>query len=273
VTKKTTAMMIALVALTLTGFVFVSRLSVPKLAEGGNAGTMPGWLGASPSASPLTAGRKLSEKQLADDLGERQNLLDRIAAAISAGDWTIAKNLFGEFQSKARQLPAPQLTSPDLSPLLQDFYDYSAVSLERALVEKNARAATLALNQLYGIIGEHRARLETRGIGPEFERLRFLVRELELWSSTGDEKMVVVRASALREAWQVARPTVIARHSTDQAVRDFDQLIEQLAAARQIRDLSTLIPEFKNQIEQLDGLLRAAQKPNSAAKESDDDDQ
>jgi len=260
-------MMIALVVLTLTGFVFVSRLLV-KLAEGGGAG--PGAI-QSPSASPLSADRKLSEKQMADDLGERQQLLDRVAAAVGAGDWTNAKNLFGEFQSRARQLPAPQLPSPDLSPLLQDFYDYSAVSLERALAEKNARAATLALNQLYGIIGEHRARLETRGTGPEFERLRFLVRELELWSGAGDEKMVVVRASALREAWQVARPTVIAGHGTDQAVRDFDRLVEQLTAARQMRDLSALIPEFRSRIEQLENLLQASRKPNSAAKESDDD--
>ncbi len=271
-------MMMTLVVLTLTGFVMVSRSLVPKTDEAGSSGTGSATQStprSSPSAPPVTTGnkRRLSERQMAAALSEEQQLLDQLAAAVSANDWVNAKGLFGEFRSKAPQLPAPQLHSPDRSLLLQDFYDFYDVSVERALSEKNARSAMMALNQLYGIVGEHRARLESRSLARELQRLRFLVRELAFWSGAGDEKMLEVRAAALRTAWQDARVVVSARRSTESAVRSFDQLIEQLAVTRQAREMNALLPEFKKQIEQIESLLPSPPKPNSATSDDDDEDQ
>jgi hypothetical protein len=269
-------MMIALVVLTLTGFVIVSRSLVPKTDESGRsslAGSTPqSTPRRSPSASPALSGKKqpLSERQMAAALSEAQQLLDQMESAVSLNDWSKAKSLFSEFRDKAEQLPAPQLHSSDPSLLLQDFYDLYAVSMERALTEKNARSAMMALNQLYGIIGEHRARLESRS-ALELQRLRFLVRELEFWSAANDEKMLEVRAAALRAVWRDVRPVVIARRGNEPAVRSFDQLIDQLAAARQVRELNALLPEFKKQIEQIESLLQASQKQNSASSDDDDD--
>lgn len=273
-TKKFTAMMIALVALTLTGFVVVSRLLVPKTTEGSGKSVVStaasGTPRPAPSASPAAPDKaRLSAKEMAAALSEEQHLIEKIAAAVKVNDWAAAKNLFDEFQRKARRLPAPQLHFPDLSPLLQDFYDYYDVRLERALTEQDERGAAHALNQLDGIIGEHRARLEKRGVALELQRLRFLVRELELWSEAGDTRMVEVRAAALRNAWQDARPVLIARRNTDQAVRHFDQLLEQLAAARQSRELSVLIPEFRTQVEQIEQTLQAAPRQTSGVKGGD----
>jgi hypothetical protein len=263
-------MMVALVALTLTGFVGVSRLLVPKTTEGSGKSVVfsavSGTPRPAPSVSPSPGDKgRLSAKEMAAALSEEQLLLEKITGAVSAGDWTEAGALFDEFQSKARRLPAPQLHFPDLSPLLQDFYDYYDVRLERTLAEQDARGAALALNQLYGIIGEHRARLEKRSVALELQRLRFLARELELWSEADDEKMVEVRAAALRAAWQDARPVLIARRNVDQAIRNFDQLIKQLSAARQTRELSTLLPEFRKQVEQIEHTLQTTRQ-NSAGK-------
>ena len=270
-------MMMALVVLTLTGFVMVSRSLVPKTHESGRSSltgsAMPSPPRSSPPASPGSAGnrRPLTVRQMAAALSDEQQLLDQLATAVSANDWTNAKSLFGEFRSGAQQLPAPQLHSPNHSPLLQDFYDLYDINVERALAEKNARAAMMALNQLYGIIGEHRARLASRSVALELQRLRFLVRELEFWSGTNDEKMLEVRAAALRAAWQDARTVVIAQHHNEQAVKSFDQLIEQLAVVRQARELNALLPEFKKQIEQIESLLPSSPKQNPASSDDDDD--
>lgn len=78
--------------------------------------------------------------------------------------------------------------------------------------------------------------------------------------------MVEVRAAALRNAWQEARPVLIARRNSDQAVRHFDQLLEQLAAARQPRELSALIPEFRTQVAQIEQALQTAPRQTPGAK-------
>jgi hypothetical protein len=274
-------MMIALVALTLAGFVVVSKLLSPKSTDGDNRADVSIPASGAPQTSPSVSSwsgnkSRMSAKEMAAALGEEQQLLEKMTEAVSRSDWTMAGNLFSDFQSKARRLPPPQLHFPDLSPLLQDFYDLHEVRLERALAEQDGRGAALALNQLDGIIGEHRARLEKSSVALELQRLRFLARELELWSEAGDGRMMDVRAAALRAAWQDARPVLIARRNADQAVRNFDQLIERLALARQSRELAALIPEFKKQLAQIEQTLQTAQRLNSADKNNDgvaDDDQ
>src|SRR5205085_2078162 len=103
-----------------------------------------------------------------------------ISAAITANDWANAQQALTRFQSKTQRLPAPQLHHPDISPILQDFFALYAVQLENALAQQNASQANFAINLLDGIVGEQRARLGTR-VPLEFQRLRFLVREVGLW--------------------------------------------------------------------------------------------
>jgi hypothetical protein len=114
------------------------------------------------------------------DLSQAQTSLDQIKTSIAAGDWAGAQSRYSEFELKTRHMPAPQLNYPDISPLLQDFFDFYKVQLARSIAEQNALPATVAANQLYGIVSEQRARFGTRDVPLEFQRLHFLIREIEI---------------------------------------------------------------------------------------------
>src|SRR5262249_25516020 len=129
---------------------------------------------------PISYKPSQAEGQMHTDLVRAQALLDEMVGAVAANNWAQAQSLYAEFGRKTERLPAPQLHHPDISPVLQDFFGLYSVKLERAIAEQNAQDAGFALNQLYGIIGEQRARLGTRGVPLEFQRLRFLVREVKL---------------------------------------------------------------------------------------------
>lgn len=249
VTRKFTAMMITLIVLTLIGFVGVSKLLGPQSSE--KADQIARHSSAS-QFSPGSGDRPLTEKEVAEELSAKQQLLDQIAQAVRENNWKEARKLFGEFQRRADWLPSLQSETIDLSPLLQDFYDYYKVSLERALNAQTAQTATLAINQLYGIIGEQRARLKKQNLVPELQRVRFLARELELWEKADDEKMIAVRAEALRMAWQEAKPLLIARRTPAQAVRNFDDLMERLTADTPTKGLKELIAACLQQLDQLE---------------------
>jgi len=267
VNRQSVGIVIILALLTLVGLILVSNLMGAKRSERDQSQvstTQP----KSPnkpqlSISPLPPiGYKPSqaEGQMHADLVRAQALIDEMAGAVAANNWPNAQSLYAEFQRKTEHLPAPQLHHPDISPVLQDFFDLYSVKLERALTEQNAQDVSLALNQLYGIVGEQRARLGARSVPLEFQRLRFLVREVKLWSELGDEKMLRLRTVALRDAWsQDVRPLVVARRSGAQ--KNFDQLVQRLASAEQVHELTALLPEFSKELEQIDNLFRRPSRP------------
>lgn len=269
-TRKATAMVIMLALLTLSGFILVSNLMGARRPE--NNQSRSAAQAKSPdkqhplSIAPLPpANYKPSqdEGQMHTDLMRAQELLGAISAAMAVNDWANAQQALTEFQGKTQRLPAPQLHHPDISPILQDFFALYAVQLENALAQQNAPQASFAINQLYGIVGEQRARLGTRGVPLEFQRLRFLVREVGLWGEAGDEKMLRLRAAALRDAWwRDVRPIIAARRTGVESAKKFDQLVQQLSAAGQIHEITALLPEFNKGLEQMDTLF---QRPRPAS--------
>ncbi len=264
VNSKSVLIMIGLLVLTLGGFVFISNLIGARKAVN-NPSPLSTTQSQSKSKSQLPISSSLpsangkaggAEKRIQTNLAQAQELLVNLATAISINDWATAQQLLSGFESKTRQLPAPQLQNPDISPLLRDFFELYKVQLERAIVEQNAQQAEITINQLYGILGEQLARLSTSATSLELQRLRFLVRELELWGRVGDEKMLQVRAGALREAWwQDARPLMLARHRGVRPVKNFDQLIQQLTAASSPPEFVALVPEFSKELDQIDNLF------------------
>jgi hypothetical protein len=282
VNQRSAAIIIGLVLLTLVGFILVSNLLGAKGVTSNKGGSpvpspKPTSRPAQPAISPLPS-PKLSqaEGQMHTDLVRAQELLGNILAAIEASDWTAAQQAFAEFASKRLRLPAPQLRYPDISPVLQDFFDLYEVQLERAIAEQNAQQAAIALNQLYGIVGEQRARVGTRGVPIEFQRLRFLVREVGLWSQAGDDRMLRVRTLALREAWtKDVRPIITARRNGSQAIRNFDQLVQRLSSIEQTQEFAALVPEFNKELDLMDNLFqrppRSPGASGSPGKSSDEE--
>ncbi len=265
-TKQAITILIGLVLLTLGGLVLVSNfISEPKandemtrLAIGGAA---------SPKSLPTPTTRPISNAgQWAADLKRAQEQLLTLSDAIRNNDWGIAESLFITFELKDRRLPTPQLKHPDISPILQDFFDLYVVQLERAISEKQAKPAQIAVNQMIGIVGEAKARFVPRSAPVEVQRLHHLARELALWKDAGDERMLRTRIAALREAWNDVRPLIRARNESV-ALR-FEALLAHIASAETSAKLAPILPELNGALDQLDalfqpGALRDGTSPNS----------
>jgi len=277
-TKKATVIVFVISLLTLGGFVVVSNLAStqklpPKATPPQPTVTTTPQTTVSPQ--PLTNKISQAEGQWRNELSQAQALLDQIALDVSANDWVAAQTHFGEFAGKARQLPAPQLNHPDISPVMQDFFALYRVQLGRALNEQNAQNARVSLNQLFGIIGEQRARFSTRGVPIEFQRLRFLLREIEIWSAASDEEMLKLRKNALSEAWKDIRPVIAARRSGTESAAHFDELIAKLSATGQPTELISLLPELNKELEKMNNLFQRPPRPSGSpaipAKTGEDD--
>ena len=281
-TRKATVIVIILALLTLSGFILVSNLMGAKRPDNKVSPTTSIQPKVPNDKRPLPVGsvppvmRKATqdEGQMHADLVRAQELLSTMSAAVAAKDWGKVQGAFTEFESKTQHLPAPQLHYPDISPILQDFFALYQVQLEHAINEQNVASAQLAVNQLYGIVGEQRVRLGTRGVPLEFQRLRFLAREVGWWSEAGDEKMLRVRTVALRDAWlKDVRPMIAARRNGLELAKNFDQLVQRLTTAEQMPQVTALLPDFNKELDQMDLLF---QRPRSTVgprgtKVADDD--
>src|SRR5262245_56991245 len=281
-TRKSTAVFISLAALTIAGFFIVANVFTggQKKAEQTQAqkpGAMPSATPRPrPTASPPGApGKAPSEMQLRADLLQTQNLLDQLNADIATGAWDKAILHFTEIEQKTPLAPAPQLNHPDISPVMQDFFALYKVQLGRALALRDAQQARFAANQLYGIISEQRVRFGTRGVPLEFQRLHFLIREVEIWYQAGDREMTYVRTISLRDAWKEVRPIIAVRRNGSDQAKKFDALIEKLSAFDPAQDTSTLISDLVKGFEQMNTLFQRAPRqtgtnPNSGKASEDD---
>jgi hypothetical protein len=280
-TKKSTAGALGLAALILVGFVIVSNFFGAKQNEmraGNSVVPQPvATIKPQASVSPSTQTNRSNQVdgQLRSDLGQAQLLLEQINNAVSTGDWADAQNKAAEFEQRTQRMPAPQLNHPDISPVLQDFFAFYRVHLRRAIVEQNAMEARFAVNQLFGIVDEQRARFGIRGVPLEFQRLNYLIREVGIWSQSTDDKMLRVRINALRDAWKDVRPVIIARRYSSEKIKQFDQLVEKLSASSQSQEIAAMIPEFNKEFEGMSSLFQRIPRSNGATsnqgKMADDD--
>jgi hypothetical protein len=256
-TKQATTILLGLVLLTLGGLVLVSNfISEPK-PDGELAGQV--MLNAnSPKPLPTPSSRPVSSaSQVTQDLKRAQEQLKTLSDALKNDDWGIAESLFLTFELKDRRLPAPQLKHPDISPILQDFFDLYVVQLERAINEKQPKAAQIAVNQMIGIVGEAQARFVNRAAPAEAQRLHHLVRELALWKDVGDERMLRARIAALGEAWNDVSPLIRARKQGETVAQQFDQLLAQVRNADSAIKLTPLLPELNRLLDQIDALFQS----------------
>ena len=145
-----------------------------------------------------------------------------------------------------------------------------AVQLERAISEKQAKAAYLAINQLSSIITETNARFVKRATPAEVQRLHYLVRDLSFWQALGDEKMTRLRAAALREAWNDVSPLIRTRKQGEAVAEQFDALLLQASAAETTSQLTAILPELSNKLEQMDALFQAGNRTAGESGNQDD---
>lgn len=260
--KQSTTILIVLVLLTFGGLILVSNFISEKNPT--ETSLSAALVALSPKATPTPRARPVSSgTNIEKDLQYAQAQLDSLSDAIKNNDWTKAQTLFAGFELKERRLPASQLRHPDISPLLQDFFDLYVVQLERAVSEKQTKSANIAINQLVSIISETNARFIKRATPVEVQRLHHLVREIEFWKEAGDEKMLRIRTSALREAWNDVSPLVRARKQGEAVSQQFDELLSRAATVENPHEITALLPELTTNLEQIEALFQAGTRaPN-----------
>lgn len=267
--KQAISILIVLVLLTFGGLILVSNLISEKKPR--NTALSAALLTASPKATPTPSARPISSSaSIATDLHFAQAQLDSLLDAINESDWAKSQTLFASFELKDRRLPAPQLRHPDISPLLQDFFDLYIVQLERAIEEKQAKSAHLAINQLQSIITEATTRFVKRATPVEVQRLHHLVREMIFWQTAGDEKMIRIRVAALREAWNEVSPLIRTRKQGEILAEQFDTLLSQTESTDHPSYITTLLPELTTNLEQMDSLFQHSARPASETGNQDD---
>ncbi|HYE75924.1 MAG TPA: hypothetical protein VEF04_21445, partial [Blastocatellia bacterium] len=262
----------ALALLTLVSLLLVSNLIGGKKTVGSSALplTLSKQTAKSATSAPQTASTlNQAEKQSQSQLSSAQEQLNKISEAVSANDWDTARSLFGSFNYKEHRLPRPQLHHPDISPFWQDFFDLYTVNLEQALDEENSRQARLAINQLFGIIGEQQARFGVRGLPIEIHRLRFLVREIELWNEVGNEQMMRVRLKALNDAWKEASSLIRARRNSDAVIKELETIMAKLLSPQPEQRLSDLTTALSKELDQAETLFHHQPRANSATSVTD----
>lgn len=283
-TNKSVMVAMGLIVLTLTSFALVSGyVSTPVKHSRALSATPsprpPAGIAPLATATPSPSNRPpASERQMYADLGQAQTLLDDLSNVLLANDWPRAASVYNQFLEKTQKLPTPQLNEPDFSPVMQDFFTLYRVELARALNEQNAGNARFAVNQLYGIVGEQRARLGSRGMPLELVRLNFLVREVALCAQLNNEPLLRERQRALRETWQEMRPVILARRNGRETATHFDQLVEQLSNSTPASDPAAIVAECHKDLAQMDALFRrpttrATAPPNNPAKPASDEDE
>lgn len=265
-TKRPAIMILGLAGLTLAGFVVVSNAIIgrrPASPIADQSAPPPGGF-AKPvaAASPQTSSVRTNsnEVQMRADLTSAQSLLDQVNADADSGDWKIAHQHFTEFEARTGRLPVPQLNHPDISPVMQDFFVLYRVQLARAIAQQNLQQVHFAANQLFGIVSEQRARLGSRGVPIEFQRLHFLIREIETWNQAGDEEMTQIRARALVDAWREVRPVIVARRNGLGVAREFDRLTEGLSNL-QAANLPGATADLNRQFEVMTSLFQGPVRP------------
>ncbi len=270
-TKQTITILLGLVLLTLGGLVLVSNfISEPKI--GGETARSAMAVTGSPKPLPTPTTRPISNAgQWAADFKRAQEQLKTLSDAVKNNDWGIAESLFITFELKDRRLPTPQLKHPDISPILQDFFDLYVVQLERAINEKQAKPAQIAVNQMIGIVGEANARFVPRTAPVEVQRLHHLARELALWKELGDERMLRTRSAALREAWNDVSSLVRARKQGGAVALRFDVLLAQMTSADNAAKPGTVLPELNSLLSEMDALFQPGAPRESNNPNSDED--
>lgn len=267
--RKLAAIVGTLAVLTLACLVLVSNLIGRRNPVRTAASPLPS---PSPTAVPKTPAQtptpaasaykpSPAEAQIYAELVKAQDQLGKISTAVSTNDWAGARALFAQFGFKAHRLPGPQLHHPDISPVLQDFFDLYSVNLEQALNDQNARQAQFAANQLFGIIGEQRARFAGRGVPVEVQRLHFLAREVRLWNEAGDQRMLQVRLNALNEAWKEASPLIRARRNGPAIIKQLEPVFSQLSGPHPEQGIAGLTAELDKGLDQADKLFQRQTRP------------
>ena len=196
-------------------------------------------------------------------LKSAESAANAILSDIEENDFESARQHLDTLQAAAGNLPGPQLSHPDISPMLGDFFQLYVVQLERSLNTEDKASARFEATVLLGVSRDFLGRLQV-GANPELARFIFLTREFAVWTDARDLEMLQIRANAIRDAWSDLRRTIIQKRNAnareefkrnEEATADFDKISEELQQASTIEEFAELVPSLREATDHIEELF------------------
>jgi hypothetical protein len=192
-----------------------------------------------------------------------ESAANAILSDIEENDFESARQHLDTLQAAASNLPGPQLSHPDISPMLGDFFQLYVVQLERSLNTEDKASARFEATVLLGVSRDFLGRLQV-GANPELARFVFLTREFAVWTDARDLQMLQIRAAAIRDAWSDLRRTIIQKRNVnagaegkrnEEATADFDKISEELQQAGTIEEYAELVQPLREATDHIEELF------------------
>ncbi|MEZ5425770.1 MAG: hypothetical protein R2747_05870 [Pyrinomonadaceae bacterium] len=205
--------------------------------------------GPDPILNSNTPANNHAEKRQSDVKGEIPAVLtdagefsENIYDAVKAGDWKTANIKMDELKDSAQKIPSGK-TGP---------YDFGAMimRLEKALAARNKTASLIEANRLTLEAANLTADYKTL-IPVEVARLDFYGRELEIWSSAGDEAKLKETARLIRQNWNAIKTKTEEKGGKKEAVA-FESLVVKTEAAKDPAEFAKLASPILDEVDNLE---------------------
>ena len=197
-------------------------------------------------------------------LKSAESAANSILSDIEVNDFESARQHLDTLQAAAGNLPGPQLSHPDISPMLGDFFQLYVVQLERSLNTEDKASARFEATVLLGVSRDFLGRLQV-GANPELARFVFLTREFAVWTDARDLQMLQIRAGAIRDAWLDLRRTIIQKRNAkspadfkrnEDATAEFDKINQDLQQATTIDEFAEMVPAIREATDHIEELFK-----------------
>lgn len=216
------------------------------------AGGAPGSNGAAPMVASADAEQpanaeasagKATKGSVPKPLANAGEYGENVYDAAKLGDWQTAEQKVAALRDSASRLTAGP--SQERAALRTEI-----TSLEKAVSQRDARAAQLESNQVTLTVAEMSAGYQNP-VPVDVTKLDYLGRELEIWASSSNQQQLDKTAADIQSAWQSVRPQVIESGGTAEAQK-FDGIVQQVQQAKSPDQHGALAKPVLDQVDYLE---------------------
>jgi len=217
--------------------------SQPPAGGSTNEATAPGDVPATPP--PRESARGTAGVSVPPPLADAGEFAENLYDFARAKDWKNADARLADLKTAAKQL---RTLIPKGSAEI-DRLDKDIATLDRAVTERDQRAATRAANQVTRDAADMTAMYEP-SVPAEVTRLDYYGRELEIWAETGNGDKLQATVRAMRRDWDALRPAVQARSRSE--AEKFGALVAQVEKAKTPAEFGRLAKALLDEVDNLE---------------------
>lgn len=212
------------------------------------AGGSPGANGSAPMVAPAdteqpASSEKVTKGSVPKPLANAGEYGENVYDAARMGDWQTADQKVSALKDSASALSAGSAQQ-------RTALDSQITSLEKAVAQRDTRAAQLESNQVTLTVAEMSVGYQNP-VPVDVTKLDYLGRELQIWSASGNQQQLDRTAAEIQSTWQSVRPQVVANGGAAEAHK-FDGIVAQLDQAQSPQQHAALAQPVLAQVDYLE---------------------